>query len=98
MFDPERPIIVEIDALDYAIKGYIQQLEQNEKIHSVTFYLRKMSLAELNYDIHDKELLAVVAVFQEWRVYLKRFKYQVKILTDHKNLTYFITTKILNRR
>jgi hypothetical protein len=98
VFDPERPIIVETDASDYAIGGCIQQLGQDGKIHPVAFYSRKMSPAELNYDIHDKELLAVVAAFQEWRVYLEGSKYQVKVLTDHKNLTYFTTTKVLNRR
>jgi hypothetical protein len=34
-----------------------------------------MLLAELNYDIYDKELLAIVAAFQEWRVYLKGSKH-----------------------
>jgi hypothetical protein len=57
-----------------------------------------MSPAEGNYDIHDKELLAIVAAFQEWRVYLEGAKYPVKVLTNHKNLTYFTTTKKLNRR
>jgi hypothetical protein len=57
-----------------------------------------MSPAELNYDIYDKEFLTIVAAFQEWRVYLKGSKYQVKVLTDYKNFTYFITTKALNRR
>jgi RNase H-like domain found in reverse transcriptase len=46
-----------------------------------------MILAEINYDIHDKELLVIVTVLQEWRVYLKSFKYLIKMLTDHKNLT-----------
>jgi hypothetical protein len=41
-----------------------------------------MSSAEGNYDIHDKELLAIVAVFQEWRVYLEGSKYLVKVLID----------------
>jgi hypothetical protein len=54
--------------------------------------------AEINYDIYDKKLLAIVTAFQKWRVYLKRSKYQIRMLTDHKNLTYFITTKALNRR
>jgi hypothetical protein len=54
--------------------------------------------AETNYDIHDKELLAVVIALQKWRIYLKGFKYPVKVLTDHKNLTWFTITKILNRR
>jgi RNase H-like domain found in reverse transcriptase len=43
--------------------------------------------AETNYDIHDKELLAVVIVLQEWKVYLESSKYPVKVLTDYKNLT-----------
>jgi hypothetical protein len=43
--------------------------------------------AETNYDIYDKELLAVITALQEWKIYLKSFKYPVKILTDHKNLT-----------
>jgi hypothetical protein len=51
------------------------QLEKERKLHFFAFYFRKMSLAELNYDIYDKEFLAIVAAFQEWRVYLKRFKY-----------------------
>jgi hypothetical protein len=46
-----------------------------------------MILAETNYDIHDKELLAVVTVLQEWKVYLESSKYSVKVFTDHKNLT-----------
>jgi len=45
-----------------------------------------MILAETNYDIYNKELLAVVTALQEWKVYLKDFKYPVKMLTDHKNL------------
>jgi hypothetical protein len=57
-----------------------------------------LSPAELNYEIYDKELLAIVDAFREWRVYLEGSKYQVQVLTDHKNLVYFTTTKELNRR
>jgi hypothetical protein len=57
-----------------------------------------MLLAKLNYDIHDKKLLAIVTAFQKWRVYLKKSKYQIKVLTNYKNLTYFTTTKALNRK
>jgi len=46
-----------------------------------------MISAETNYDIHDKELLIIIITLQEWRIYLKDFKYPVKVLTDHKNLT-----------
>jgi hypothetical protein len=46
-----------------------------------------MILVEINYDIYDKELLAVMTVLQKWRVYLKDSKYLIKVLTDYKNLT-----------
>ena len=56
-----------------------------------------MTPIELNYDIHDKELLAIMEAFKEWRVYLEGSTYLVKVLMDHKNLLYFIITKQLNR-
>jgi hypothetical protein len=54
--------------------------------------------AEINYDIHDKKLLAVIITLQKWRVYLEDSKYSVKVFTDYKNLTWFTIIKILNRR
>ena len=57
-----------------------------------------MFSAEMNYDIHDKEFLAVVTAFQEWKVYLEGAKHQVKVFTDYQNLIYFFTIKELNRR
>ena len=90
--------MVETDASDYAIGACIMQIGKDGKLHPVAFYSKKIFSAEMNYDIHDKELLAVVTAFQEWRVYLKRAKYQVKMFTDYQNLTYFLTTKKLNRR
>ena len=63
IFDPEQPIVVKTDASDYAIGAYIMQIGKDGKLHPVTFYSKKMSPAEMNYDIHDKELLAVVTAF-----------------------------------
>jgi len=57
-----------------------------------------MDKAEINYDIHDKELLAIVAALKEWRCYLEGAHHQIQIYTDHKNFKYFTTTKILNRQ
>jgi transposase InsO family protein len=97
-FDPERKITVETDASDYAMAATISQPDDNGKLHPVAYYSRKFSDAERNYDIHDKELLAIVAAFKEWRVYLEGPKYPVQVLTDHKNLLYFTSTKELNQR
>jgi hypothetical protein len=98
MMDPQRPITVETDASDFAIGACMSQPDDEGRLHPVMFYSRKMTPAEQNYDIHDKELLAIVDTFREWRVYLQGTIHQVKVLTDHKNLTFFTTTKQLNRR
>ena len=57
-----------------------------------------MSPAERNYDIHDKELLAIVRAFQQWRHYLEGAKYQITVRSDHKNLEVFATKRIGTER
>lgn len=57
-----------------------------------------MTPAEQNYDIYDKELLSVVLAFQDWRVYLEGSPHTINVISDHKNLESFLTTKQLNRR
>ena len=52
-----------------------------------------MAPAECNYDIYDKELLAIIRAFEEWRPELKGAAEQVQVITDHKNLKYFMITK-----
>jgi hypothetical protein len=54
--------------------------------------------AEINYEIHDKELLAIVDSFKVWWRYLEGSLHTVQVFMDHKNLEYFMTTKVLNRR
>ena len=56
-----------------------------------------MTDAEQNYDIHDKELLAIVIAFQQWRIYAEGVT-DIEVFTDHKNLIYFKIIKVLNKR
>jgi hypothetical protein len=65
---------------------------------SVAFHSRKLTPPELNYEIHDKEMLAIVTALREWRAYLEGATHPFTVYTDHKNLEYFTTTKVLNRR
>lgn len=97
-FDPSKRIVLETDSSDYAIGACLNQPDDKGKLRPVAYYSRKLSPAELNYDIHDKELLAIVVAFEQWRVYLEGSTYPVQVWTDHKNLIYFTTTKVLNRR
>ena len=96
-FDPDIPAIVETDASDFALGGILSQSHE-KRLHPIAFHSRKFSPAEINYDIHDKELLAIVDCFKKWRRYLEGALHQVQIITDHNNLELFATTKVLNRR
>jgi hypothetical protein len=89
---------VETDASDFALGATLSQRGDDQKLHPNAFHARKFSPAEINYEIHDKELLAIVDLFKAWRSYLEGSQHTVQVFTDHKNLEYFMTTKILNRR
>ena len=62
IFDPEEHIVLKTDASDYAIGACFSQLGKDKKLYLIAFYFRKMIPAETNYNIYDKELLAVVTV------------------------------------
>jgi hypothetical protein len=96
--DPTKPFEVETDASDYAIGGQLGQRDQDGKLHPVAFFSKKLEGPRLNYPIHDKELMAIIEAFQEWRPYLSGTTHEVQVFTDHKNLRYFTTTKELNGR
>ncbi|KIO09057.1 hypothetical protein M404DRAFT_78751, partial [Pisolithus tinctorius Marx 270] len=70
-FSPEAPITVETDASDYAIAGILSITGGDGQIRLVAFYSRTLTALELNYDTHDKELLAIFEAFQTWRHYLE---------------------------
>ena len=62
----------------------------------MAYYSKKLTLLELNYDIYNKELLTIVTVLKEWRVFLQEITEPFIIKTDYKNLIKFLTTKELN--
>jgi hypothetical protein len=96
--DPSKPYTVETDASDYALGARLTQPGSDGKPRPISFWSRKMIPAELNYDIHDKELLAIVSALKYWRAYLEGASHQVLVKSDHKNLTFFTSTKELTRR
>jgi hypothetical protein len=95
---PDRPIIVETEASDYALAAILSIQLDNGEIHPVAFHSRSFNPTELNYDTHNKELFAIFKAFRIWRHYLDGSALPVDVVTDHKNLEYFATTKVLNRR
>ena len=98
MYDPRRETRVETDASDYALGAVLSQQCPDKKWRPVFYHSRKFSGAELNYDVHDKELLGVVDAFEQWEVHLLGLPHTIEVFSDHQNLTSFMTTKKLNRR
>ncbi|KAI0998665.1 hypothetical protein K3495_g9532 [Podosphaera aphanis] len=97
VFDWSRKTVVEVDASDWACGGTLSQ-NFGDELRPVAYFSSKHSTQECNYDIYDKELLGVIKSLEEWRPELEGLQNQFDILTDHKNLQTFQTTKELNQR
>jgi hypothetical protein len=94
----QKPFFLETDASDFALGAILSQPDKDGRLHPVAFHSRKFIVAEINYEIHDKEFLAIVDSFQKWRHFLEGAQHLVTVHTDHKNLEYFMFAKVLNRR
>jgi len=90
--------VVETNASDYISAGILSQYDDEGTLHPVAFYSKKHSPAECNYEMYDKELLAIVRAFEEWRPHLEGSSHPVHVLSDHKNLEYFMSMKLLNHQ
>jgi hypothetical protein len=63
-FDPNYEYIVETDASDFTLGSTLSQTTEDNKLYPNAFHSRKFSPAEINYEIHNKELLAIVDYFK----------------------------------
>src|SRR5437667_1473928 len=97
-FDPDLECVLEADSSDHAQGGVLSQYDKDGVLRPIAFFSRKLNAAESNYEIYDKELLAIIRCFEQWRPELEGSMFPVKVLTDHKNLQYFMTTKQLTHR
>jgi hypothetical protein len=84
--------------LDFAIDLVLSQYGENGRLHPIAYRSRKFSTIEINYEIHDKELLAIIDTFEEWHHLLKEVQHTTTVYTDHKNLEYFMSAQVLNQR
>jgi hypothetical protein len=98
MPDISTPFLVMSDASLTATGAVLMQKDSNGNLHPCAYLSKTLSSAERNYDIYDRELLAVIHALEEWRHYLLGTVHVVMVLTDHKNLTYFRQPHKLSRR
>jgi len=94
----DKEFRVEADASNYATGGVLLIKCSDKKWRPVAFISKSLSDTERNYEIHDKEMLAVIRCLEVWRHFLEGATIKFEIWTDHKNLKYFMKAQKLNRR
>jgi RNase H-like domain found in reverse transcriptase len=96
---PKYQLVLETNTSDYALAAILSIVPPDDgEIHPNTFHSQTFSVLELNYDVHDKELLAMFEAFKIWQHNLEGPTSLIDIVTDHKNLEYFAMTKLLTHR
>ena len=97
-FDMTKEAILETDSSDYVNGGVLSQYDDDGLLHPVAYYSKNLNPAECNYQIYDKELLAIIRCLEHWRPELECTDIPVRIFTDHKGLMYFAEGRDLSRR
>ena len=97
--DPALQFVLEADASDTGVGAVLSQRSPSDhKLHPCAFFSRRLSPSEKNYDVGNRELLAVKLALEEWRHWLEGADQPFIVWTDHRNLAYIQSAKRLNSR
>jgi len=96
--DIDKKMRMEVNASDYAMGGVLSMECKDGLWRLVVFLSKSLNETERNYEIHDKEMLAIVRGLEVWRHLLEGAQTKFEIWMDHKNLEYFMKAQKLNRR
>ena len=98
MSNPKKQFILEVDASDTGVGAVLSQRGPDGKVHPCAYFSHRLSPAERNYAIGDRELLALKLSLEEWRHVLEGSAMPFLVWTDHRNLEYLRSAKRLNPR
>ena len=84
--------------MDYALIAILSIVNEKNEVYLVVFHSYTFTAVELNYNTHDKELLAIFEAFKIWWHYLEDLAYPIDVVMDYENLEYFSTIKVLTWR
>ena len=87
--------VLKADSSNHIQEDMLSQYDKNNVLHSMIYFSQKLNAVESNYKIYDKKLLTIIQYFEQWWSEFEESAFLMKILTDHKNLQYFMITKQL---
>ena len=88
---------METDISDYVSAAVLSQPDHENTLRPVAFMSYRHLPAECNYEIYDKKQMAIVRAFEEWRPELEKLPEPINVISNHKNLEYFMFSKQLSR-
>ncbi len=95
--DPTKPFVLEMNISDFALSIILPQHRENKFFHLINFHILNFSCADINYEIHDKELFAIMDASEELHHLLKITRHETIVYLNHKNLQYFMIARVLNQ-
>jgi len=96
--DLDKKIRIEVNTSDYATGGVLSMECEDRRWRPVVYLLKLLNETERNYEIHNKEMLAVIRGLENWRHLLKGARFKFEVWMDYKNLEYFMKMQKLNQR
>ena len=96
--DLDKKMRMEVDISDYATKRVLFIKCKDRKWRPIAFLSKSLNEIERNYEIYNKEMLAVIRGLENQRHLLESTKFEFEVQTDHKNLEYFMKVQKLNKR
>uniref|UniRef100_A0A8L0DMZ4 Gypsy retrotransposon integrase-like protein 1 n=1 Tax=Oncorhynchus mykiss TaxID=8022 RepID=A0A8L0DMZ4_ONCMY len=97
--DVTRQFVVEVDASEVGVGAILSQRSlSDDKVHPCAYFSHRLSPSERNYDVGNRELLAIRLALGEWRQWLEGATVPFVVWTDHRNLEYIRSAKRLNAR
>jgi len=94
--DPSKLFFFKTNSYDITLGVVLSQPGKNNLFHPINFLSCMFFLAEINYKIHDKELLAIVDAFEVCCHLLEGTQHEINVHVDHKNHQYFMMVHVLN--
>ncbi|KAF8698542.1 hypothetical protein RHS03_07547, partial [Rhizoctonia solani] len=96
--NPKLPYYLETDTSGVAMGAILSQKGEDNCLHPVAYMSKSFSGAKANYNMHNKELLAIIKALEEWRIFLEATDKLVQVFMDHRNLEYWMQAHTFNQR